>query len=219
MIPIILSGLFVAVLVGYGLSVLLLDIHFGLGTKNDLSRPLPNRSLGDPTCGWRSANADRDEHLGPSTQTYTDACPHWSRICPICPRTRIVAVTQPEVLTIADYVKRTRSADAVESIRITAQANAEKIVGPTSLGDIPSCALQAEDGTCLGGPALPLACYNDETVGNVKVHEGLRLAESDTTTYELNGALAVALTLPSGAHRWSQGEEVFAGCRVRGMKD
>jgi hypothetical protein len=42
--------------------------------------------------------------------------------------------------------------------------------------------------------------------------EGLREAGLDDGVYELNDALATALTTPHAASRWSRGEAVFAHC-------
>ena len=105
-----------------------------------------------------------------------------------------------------------------------------------------SCPLRAPDGHCMTFTNRPIACRRlsdscpcgdsgscqggscksscSPTDVAEQLHngisdglcEGLRLAGLDDGVYELNDALATALTTPHAAARWSQGEAVFANC-------
>jgi len=46
------------------------------------------------------------------------------------------------------------------------------------------------------------------------VTEGLRQSRLDGQSYELHSLLQRVLETPQAAQRWTQGEQVFAGCTV-----
>ena len=75
-------------------------------------------------------------------------------------------------------------------------------------GDGGSCQGKGCDSTC-STPDVAEQLHNGMSDG---LCEGLRLAGLDDGLYELNDALATALTTPHAAARWSQGEAVFASC-------
>ncbi len=74
-----------------------------------------------------------------------------------------------------------------------------------------------DSGSCQGGSCKSSCSPTDvaeqlhDGISN-GLSEGLRLAGLDDGAYELNDALATALTTPHAAARWSQGEAVFANC-------
>lgn len=105
-----------------------------------------------------------------------------------------------------------------------------------------TCPLRTKDGHCLTFMSRPIACRrlcsscpcagneschdaketstDSATSVTVQLHdgmtdglsEGLRLYGLDGGVYELNDALATALSTPLAASRWSRGEAVFANC-------
>lgn len=105
-----------------------------------------------------------------------------------------------------------------------------------------NCPLRTKDGHCLTFTSRPIACRllcsscpcsDKETCQSTEaistgsaasvveslvnglsngLSEGLRKAGLDGGIYELNDALATALTTPHAASRWSRGEVVFANC-------
>lgn len=103
-----------------------------------------------------------------------------------------------------------------------------------------SCPLRTREGHCLTFTSRPLACRRlcseypcsgggcretksasssallaadqlQDGMSNGLV-EGLRLAGLEDGVYELNDALATALTTPNAAARWARGEPIFANC-------
>lgn len=74
-----------------------------------------------------------------------------------------------------------------------------------------------DSGSCQGG-SCKSSCSPTDVAEQLHhgisdgLSEGLRLAGLDDGVYELNDALATALTTPHAAARWSQGEAVFANC-------
>lgn len=134
-------------------------------------------------------------------------------------------VTPPEVLEMAEFLRHTQPADRVETIRREAEGNAR--------GDrVHRCPLACEDGTCVAMPVRPISCRvhcalfgheldrpaDAESVRAAAdgTEEGLRKAMTsaglDYELYELNGALATALSVPDAAERWSAGDNPFADC-------
>lgn len=105
-----------------------------------------------------------------------------------------------------------------------------------------TCPLRTKDGHCLTFMSRPIACRRfcsscpcvgegrcgdkcdatAESSANIAndlhdgmfdgLSEGLRQAGLDDGVYELNDALATALTTPHAASRWSHGEAVFLKC-------
>lgn len=105
-----------------------------------------------------------------------------------------------------------------------------------------SCPLRAPDGHCMTFTNRPIACRRlcescpcgdtgkcqedrcDSSCSTSDVAEqlhdgmsdglceGLRIAGLEDGVYELNDALATAMTTPHAAARWSQGDAVFANC-------
>jgi hypothetical protein len=164
------------------------------------------------------------------------ACAGCPQTCAKC-RLRLIPVTPPELLAIADRLKTTESDEAVDLIRRTAQSNAEAIASVRSSDHLPICPLRAEDGSCLVDTVRPAACrvataaIDSAQSGDLDIllkltahdvlpqvdtslYQGLRVAGLDATAYELNGGLAVALASPDVARRWRKGDTVFAGCPV-----
>jgi len=62
----------------------------------------------------------------------------------------------------------------------------------------------------------PLDMHTYEAVWDVArgVTDGLKQSRLDGKSYELHSILQRALDTPQAAQRWTQGEEVFAGCTV-----
>ncbi len=122
-----------------------------------------------------------------------------------------------------------------------ANALRARLVNPKEFTNVGiACPLHTKEGYCLTFLSRPIACRrlcpncvgsDDATVLQTKtngelreltddLHQGLSAGLSqglhdaglDGETYELNDALATALTTPEAANRWLQGEPVFAHC-------
>lgn len=160
-----------------------------------------------------------------------NACPS-----PSCGH-RMITATAAEVLAIADAVHQLGHRTA-NRVRHRAERNAKRAAHVTPLeykaADI-ICPLMTSDGHCLTHGVRPLQCRawcklcdsdganclladeaNAHTVSQ-GVRQGLGAALDDagldSRAFELNGALAVALTQPEAALQWAVGETVFEGCR------
>lgn len=175
----------------------------------------------------------RREAAVPSQLPVMSSCKGKCRRCPsegCLAGKRAVAVTPPEAFAIAEYVRSTQPPREVERILITAAAEAARWAEQPAAASAPRCALLAGDGHCLAGPVRPEICHvapaasataagESRTPGDPPspadgLRQGLRLAGLDITPYELNGAVAVALSQPDGARRWQQHEPIFAACRT-----
>jgi hypothetical protein len=151
-----------------------------------------------------------------------------------------IGVTAPEILQIAEHLRQTCSRRDLECIRARALAAATGPVISSPVTPA-SCALQGDDSVCCAYHARPLRCRPlhamaiAHSMGERRADPGeqaaageyertiargledglkraLRSAHLDSTVYELNSALAVALGTPDAAVRWAQGENVFASC-------
>ena len=157
-----------------------------------------------------------------------------------CPETGQgrIGVTAPEVLAIADYLRKNKSPEEVRRIHELAVENAEAIAARAeSERDQPPlpCPLQGKDHVCCVYSMRPLHCrplhaiclgmemgHRDESGVGLARHEqivaqgvelgltqALKSAGLDGDAYELNSALATALGTPDAAERWAKGEHLF----------
>ena len=158
-------------------------------------------------------------------------------------RHRMIGVTPPEALVIAEEIRSTKSRREVNRIHDRAARNAAKVVDMThqryAQGGL-TCPLLAQDETCTVFGVRPMRCRGwclasgkDGDVclpGDGDASKGLhaktvtsgaedglcRAIESaglDANVYELNSALVAALDAPVGAERWAEGERVFEQCK------
>lgn len=142
---------------------------------------------------------------------------------------RLIPVTPPEALAIADYLRHTQSTQQLDETLLTAVTQAGELAEHPATASPPGCALLAGDGHCLAGPVRPAACHVGLPEANAlsgaaeppgeaspqceALLQGLRLSRLDMNPYELNGALAVALAMSDAADRWQRHEPIFSGCR------
>lgn len=164
-----------------------------------------------------------------------------AKTCPNS-RPRRIAVTAPEVFAITAELERRYPESERQLIREVATLNAHRArsIGAEEFPQAGiNCPLQTLDGHCLTFTSRPIACRRmcasacpgsghgtshdatdatSQVVDQLQVgmidglSEGLRNAGLDDGVYELNDALAIALTTPHAASRWSRGEAVFAHC-------
>lgn len=163
-----------------------------------------------------------------------------AKTCPNA-RPRQIAVTAPEVFAITAELQRNSPKSELPLIRELAVSNARraKNIGAEDFSQAGiNCPLRTKDGHCLTFMSRPIACRrlcsscpcsgngschdandSDTNVAEQLHHgmseglsEGLRQSGLDNGVYELNDALATALTTPHAASRWSRGEAVFANC-------
>lgn len=162
--------------------------------------------------------------------------------CTSC-RHRMIGVTAPEALTVADALRTSQGKREVQRIHDLAAANAAAAAGLDHVQYQQAqlvCPLLTSDSTCVVYDARPIRCRGwssppGETApamaakGNCNVcdphadavgrgaEEGLSQALGsaglDGDIYELNSALVAALDTPHAAQRWARGEPVFAGCK------
>ncbi len=151
----------------------------------------------------------------------------------------VIGLSVPEVLAIADDLRRNLSRSEVRRIRDLAAENAGKsaslAVDQVAALRLP-CPLQGPDHVCCTFPTRPLMCrplhavvlggsppletessedsyaraVGEGIASGLKL--GLQVAGLDAKRYELNSALARALDTPDAAQRWAKGDDVFAGC-------
>lgn len=166
--------------------------------------------------------------------------------CPVrCPDEGqgMIGVTAPEVLQVADTIRRTMSRAEKQRIYDQALANSQKISGLDHTqfnGTEAPCPLAGHDHLCRVYAARPLHCRPlhaaaiaakfdleidragpadailAQTVRQgvaAGLESGLQSAGLDARLYELNSALVTALDTPDAAVRWANGEDVFAGCK------
>lgn len=156
----------------------------------------------------------------------------------------LVGVTAPEVLAIAEHIRKNLPRAEQERIHSIAAANAKRLTAQTPAGGcsaVLECPLQGHDHVCCVYAERPLRCRilhaatiaNDagqqtppETPGGPRheetVAEGIELgvtralatAGLSAKVYELNSALVTALDTPDAAVRWAAGEDVFASASV-----
>lgn len=153
----------------------------------------------------------------------------------------VIGLTAPEVLAIADDLRRNLSRSKVRQIRDLAAENALKSAS-LSMDQVAelglSCPLQGADRVCCTFPRRPLACrpLHAFTLGGSPPNSvdaksspdsfaksvgegvasgltlGLQIHGLDAKRYELNSALVRALDTPDAADRWAKGDDVFADC-------
>jgi hypothetical protein len=155
----------------------------------------------------------------------------------------MIGLTAPEVLEIADDLRKNLPRSEVKRIRKLARENSQRIAQMDhehyAAARIP-CPLAGEHRVCCAYAGRPLRCRplhammiagGDEpgmTEGAARtdsyeqtveqaVEAGLRHALRstglDANLYELNGALAKALDTPDAAACWARGEGVFEECK------
>lgn len=163
-----------------------------------------------------------------------------AKTCPNT-RPRQITVTAPEVFAITAELERSFPKSELPMIRELAVSNARRARNISaenfSQAGI-TCPLRTKEGHCLTFTSRPIACRllcsscpcagegtchdaKDSAPGVAEqlhhgmsegLSEGLRYIGLDDGVYELNDALAIALTTPNAASRWSRGEAVFANC-------
>jgi Fe-S-cluster containining protein len=175
------------------------------------------------------------EHTPPESRP---ACSAGCAFCCAIP----VAVSPPEALYIAEYLRQTLSAEQVE-IRARLRTRVEERQGWTveeRLARKRFCIFLREDWHCGIYPIRPLACrgYNSlsrsaceeaftDQGDRVRAHAGVRelaagviyglvLAGKELGLewgrHEIEAAVLRALETSDAAERWARGERVFAGC-------
>ncbi|MCE9527912.1 MAG: hypothetical protein K8R36_17865 [Planctomycetales bacterium] len=163
--------------------------------------------------------------------------------CTSC-RHRMIGVTAPEALAIADEIQSSQSKPEVKRIRDLAAANAAAAAG-LDLAQYKEaqlvCPLLTCDSTCVVYDARPIRCRGwspaegeESSLPNARnrcvapdpyadavgrgAEEGLAQALESAglggEIYELNSALAAALSNADAPAQWIRGEPVFAGCHV-----
>lgn len=166
--------------------------------------------------------------------------------CPVrCPDEGqgMIGVTAPEVLQVADMIRRTKSRAETKRIHDLALENSKKVADLDHAhfdGAETPCPLAGDNHLCRVYAARPLHCRPlhaaaiAERLGlEIDGHgpaeanlaqtvqqgvaaglmSGLESAGLDARLYELNSALVTALDTPDAAARWAKGEDVFAGCK------
>lgn len=147
-----------------------------------------------------------------------------------------IGVTPPEAIELAEYLRGSQRSDRIALIRRQALDNEHAFASmdPTSRHSAVLCPLACVDGGCLASEARPIQCRArcQLVVGDIGAAEaavanraemvaagasrGLATALEETglegKIYELNSALAKALSTPDSAQRWAVGERVFADC-------
>ena len=127
-----------------------------------------------------------------------------------CPSTgeRQIHVTPLEIQAVADHLRRSLPVIALERVRQTASANARRARGVSAMeyeaAHIP-CPLLGDHDSCLADAARPSQCnqwclHSGEEGDRCLMHgtEACDVAVQSVSadTYELNGALATALSSP-----------------------
>ena len=148
--------------------------------------------------------------------------------CPSC-RNHKIAVTPPEALAIVAQMWRTLPSSEVQRVHKLSVANAQRAKGldgaQYEAAQI-ECPLLARDGSCAAYAARPLHCRGwcfssgengdrcllEDSGAEDGIVQGLNAAGLEGGLYELNSALATALSTPDAASRWAKGQEVFASC-------
>jgi hypothetical protein len=147
------------------------------------------------------------------------------------PCDELIAVTPPEAVGLADYLRSHKDAVEVQRIHDQAARNAD-LLSKTScrlVGNAVRCPLLGPDGHCSAAAQRPIHCWSwrgpdcpersrqgaAPEIGEVEAGlcRGLCDAGLDGHLYELNSALATALEQPDAAVRWMRGENIFARCR------
>ncbi len=144
-------------------------------------------------------------------------------------------VTPPEALEMADYLRKTQSAERVEQISRKAAENSRRAAALDRVAYADACVLcplAGEDGTCLAAPVRPIQCRvhcalfghdlkwaadgdcaraaadgAEDGLDKAMATEGL-----NDERYELNSALATALSDPEAAEHCSHGKNPFEQC-------
>jgi hypothetical protein len=151
----------------------------------------------------------------------------------------MIAVTPPEVLTVADALRRNHRRQ-VTHIRNRAIENADRVANMDREqyeAEAVVCPLLCEGNRCAANGMRPIHCRGwlpiadqqtetDSSTGSIDIHahtvgrgtqEGLarELNEHglDGNRYELNSALAVAIEIPNAAELWAKRELIFQCCR------
>ena len=152
----------------------------------------------------------------------------------------VVAVTAPEAIVAADYLRERLSDRDLTRLRSESADNVGWIQRISSVyGSDAPCSLQGTDCVCAAWPVRPLQCRAVHAVSSARrrggrdpwleagalthaeqvcegalvgVREGLRGAGLDDGLYEMHSALVRALEIPDAAERWGRGEKLFAGC-------
>ncbi|MBI1900657.1 MAG: hypothetical protein HYS13_06045 [Planctomycetia bacterium] len=153
-----------------------------------------------------------------------------------------IAASAPEVLAIADDLRRHVSRRELAAIRSRAERNADRSAAEDALrgeAGSPGCPLLSQHGCCLTNESRPIycrgrcpecrgeggACGADQERPDAAfavevgqgvsdgLRQGLAAAGWDGQLYELNTALVRALDLPDATDRWARGEPVFESCR------
>ncbi|MDX1647420.1 MAG: hypothetical protein R3304_09775 [Longimicrobiales bacterium] len=153
-----------------------------------------------------------------------------------------IGVTAPEAIAIAEHIQRELPQAEQEEILRRARANAADLPYAAARGDTATpCALQGGDCVCLTYRTRPLRCrplhatellqrldrrtsdLHEEAARTAHaklvaegIEEGyagaLETLGLDGNVYELNSALAVALSMDDVARRWLNAEPVFSDC-------
>lgn len=180
-------------------------------------------------------------HAGATTAINQEGTPDRQVGCPAYCHA-MIAVTPPEVLGIADYVRKNRPLDEQRRIHDRAAANCRQLAAtdrPHHAGEDVRCPLMDGRDACCAFPARPIRCRGRdvssssifdqkpldpqeyESRGHVVVQgaesgfcSGLKASGLDGNLYELNSALVAALDVPDAAARWAHGDSVFQDCNA-----
>jgi hypothetical protein len=265
MFAVVAIGLLISVLFLLGLGcVAVFQVAFsGPPTHHDNARWQPPLARGEDLLAWAAgmANAVARKRLRQpvgketarelATEIYEGSSYAMARspgaVRPLKPRCtscrhRMIGVTAPEALAIADALQASQGKREVKRIRDLAAANAAASAGLDHEQYQQAqfaCPLLTSDSTCVVYDARPIRCRGwcspaskmesaDGASGNCGkcdpradavgrgAEEGLSLALRsaglDSDIYELNSALVASLDTAKAAERWIRGEPVFAGC-------
>ena len=229
MFPVIFIGLFVSVLAVFTVvCAMFFSVAFETEEQAMFSPSIPGTArlphrYSQPST-TSSANAGRKASLMRDIRSAKTARPEQQLACR---HSRdVIPVTAREVFAIADYVNMSRTREEVEQIYQAADAN-ERQCTPGHLGcDQPCCPLLKTDGSCAVHPVRPQYCHlaerHESSLGGsaqemASAVEDFRpahlRADGGEACYELNSALAAALSDPEAEQLRQIGTQLFANCR------
>ena len=188
-----------------------------------------------------AAELSSELHVGVTAAIDQEYCPEHQVGCPAFCHAKI-AVTPPEVLGIADYLRKNRPLDELRRVKDRAAANCRQLAAtdrPQHGGEDVRCPLMDGRDACCAFPARPIRCrgrdvssssifdqkpidpHEYESRGHVVLQgaesgfcSGLKASGLDGNLYELNSALFAALEVPDAAERWANGDSVFQNCNA-----
>jgi len=260
MLAIIFLGICIAILVAFALVLLtFLDVVLAEPTEqlsssrqwqpplmrgNDL-RSWAAEMASAATNKWLTQPRDKDTAFAIASEVYqgaSNAIAHSQNVvqqispnCPSC-RQKMIGVTPPEALLIAEAVRKNLSNKKARQIYAQSKVNAKRVANfdpqQYEKSEV-TCPLWDGESYCMVFRTRPLQCRgwcsdtscksrdrsaetHAHTVG-IGAEDGLSksLQNSglDGTVYELNSALAAALDASIASEEWVRGNSVFENCK------